>query len=908
MTRPDSVLLVRGEEALSLWPLALYGEPRAAESPSMEIGESPQVYTRRGEVQLVYTPLGSEGACQAAGEDTALEAFKRFFRLESRRRQGANAGFNERGFERELETDSGELVGRHAEIEVIERLARDTHEGIVWISGRPGIGKSYVVSRVACDLMREEDEGRLVLPYRFRVGDGRCSREAFLRFAIERLEGWARRGAACREGNENKSERRQPQDRLKGLLVALPAGRRVVFVLDGLDEIAGRDPDFAKDVPLGLRGRGVLWVCAGRGERGLPEAFRRAKAIEPFPEGLPRMSEGDIRSMLLESLNLGKLRQKLIAGDRDEGERVANTFVERVRKNADGLPIYVRYVVNDALGGKLSPEAAAPLPPSLAKYHEELLRRCSVGDLHQVTTPLAATLALAREPLTQEELTALLVRRNLVEGGERSLGTVRQALTAISTMVTLAPDPDGGEGYTLWHHSLRDHMKTSPLMTEAIATARRALAEAGLRPAGDASEKYLYRQGLSHLLDLGRRGEVLELMTEAEYVFGRLAALPASQGRRGLATDWCSWLVPSRERGALEGAAEAFRRRLEGLCASTMGDAQQSKAARLQQLLLWEVAPTLRLQLGGAPALRAVLEPLVTLSRHLASLEPENTQHLRGLSALYDNLGRLDGRAEPEKARVWYVMALGITQPLSSLDPENKEYLRDLSVLYERLGSLDSRADPQEAREWYLMALEIAQRLLSLEPENKEYLRDLSISYNNLGGLDGRTDPQKARELCLKSLEIAQRLSSLEPENTQYQCDLSILYGRLGRLDSRADPQKAREWCLMALEISQRLLSLEPENTDYLRCLLVSYGTLGDLDERTDLQNAREWYLKSLEIAQRLAALEPENVQYLRDLSISYDNLGRLDERADPQKARGWQLKSQEIRQRLVALGLQSAE
>jgi hypothetical protein len=94
------------------------------------------------------------------------------------------------------------------------------------------------------------------------------------------------------------------------------------------------------------------------------------------------------------------LRKRLVRGDRDEGDRVVNTFVQRVQKCADGLPIYVRYVVNDALAGWLSPDAGAPLPPSLAAFHERILQRCEVGDLAQVVSPLVGTLAVAREPLT----------------------------------------------------------------------------------------------------------------------------------------------------------------------------------------------------------------------------------------------------------------------------------------------------------------------------------------------------------------------------------------------------------------------------------------------------------------------------------------------------------------------------
>lgn len=484
----DSILLVRGGRVLRLWPLAVYGEPRAADSRPTGLGDTAQVYVRRGEVRLEYTPLGSEAACEAVGDQTTLDAFQRIFRLDRYRSEALAKGFSVRGFERELRKDSDQLVGRSDETERLRRLLDEPAHGVIWVSGLAGVGKSFVVARVVSELIEAAADDRLVLPYRFRVGDAeRCSRDAFVRFAVERLEAWL--GAA----NECKEEERgggKPLERLRGLIEKVPHERHVVFVLDGMDEVAQRDPDFAREVPLALRLRGVVWLCAGRPERGLPEAFRQGGALEPFPDGLPRMSAGDIRTMLLEKI--GPLRRKLLKGDRDEGDRVVNPFIERVAKNAEGLPIYVKYVVGDVLQGKLSPEPGETrLPPSLAAYHEELLRRCSVGDLHQVLTPLAATLAVAKEPLTAEELTALLVRRTMLSGGEASRERVQQAVAAMAAMVDLSPDPDGGEGYKLWHESLREHMLNSPQMSEAITTARDAMAQAGLRPAGDGAQRYL---------------------------------------------------------------------------------------------------------------------------------------------------------------------------------------------------------------------------------------------------------------------------------------------------------------------------------------------------------------------------------------------------------------------------------
>jgi WD40 repeat protein len=546
-----SVLALRrsapDSRVLTLWPLAVYGEPRLPERESAGVGDAPQMFVRR-EVQLNYTPIGSDWAGQSLGEPAALQAFQRLFRLDQAR--ALSPGFAIRGFEDDLREDAAQVVGRGEEIGHLLGLLRERSEGLIWLSGQAGMGKSFVLARAVVDLLEEGASDTLLLPYRFRAGDlDRCRRDAFLLFAIERLEAAA--GPAKAGGRPTPSVKE-----LGSLLEALPGRRRVVFALDGLDELAERDGGFVEDVCLALLRDRVLWLCAGRPERGLPEAFAGAGAIDAFPGGLPPMGAGDVRSMLLE--RIGPLRRRLLRADRDHGGRVVNAFVEHVTRRSEGLPIYVHYLVADVIAGRLSPEPGVSLPPGVDAYHAELLRRCGVGSLHQVLTPLAATLALAREPLSVEELAALLARRDVLLAGESGPPLVRQGLAAIGSMVRRAPDPDGDEGFTLWHHSLRDHLKSSPTMAEAIATARQAMAKAALRPAGDAAERYLYRQGIGHLLeDGGGPAPALGLLTDFAYLMARLRALQAP-GVSGISADWRSVLAKAPPLASEQQLWEAF--------------------------------------------------------------------------------------------------------------------------------------------------------------------------------------------------------------------------------------------------------------------------------------------------------------------------------------------------------------
>jgi hypothetical protein len=375
-----------------------------------------------------------------------------------------------------------------------------------------------------------------VLPYRFKIGnDDRCTRDNFLRFAIERFEAWPELPPAADEPTESD---RQPRllETLRALLRRLD-DRHVLFILDGLDEVTERDARFAAEVPLALHEPGVAWLCAGRPERGLAEVFTPEHAVQPFVHGLPPMDSGDIRAMLLEKI--GTRRKQLLKNDQEAGEQIINPFVERVAQAVQGLPLYVTYVVGDVLGNRFRMlDAGERLPPSLAAYHEELLRRCTVGTLHQVVTPLAATLAAAHEPLTPVALAVVLHRRTLVPDGEHGVQLVYEALSALASMLRRAFTPDGTEGYTLYHHSLRQHMCDSATTRDAVELVRQALSQAALHVGDDAAAPYLYRQGITHLLETGCTHDACGLLTSFVYLMTRLRMLSDPCGVRGLGADW----------------------------------------------------------------------------------------------------------------------------------------------------------------------------------------------------------------------------------------------------------------------------------------------------------------------------------------------------------------------------------
>ncbi len=381
----DGVWLVRGGESLSLWPMALFGHPvlSTTDGALRTLNENvAQVYVRKDVARLQFTPLGAEGVYQSEAGGTALDGFRSLFSIDRREAQSRGSEFDVPDFIQEIQRDANQAVGRIEEQAVIENSFADIEQGVVWLTGSPGIGKSFLMARVATSLMEQhEDSDTLVLPYRFRRSDAlRCSRDAFANFVIERVV-----AAGASIDRTSPEKRGKAEEKLKANLDLLSPGKKLILILDGMDEILSRDEGFAEEIPLALRYPGIYWICSGRSEERLEQAFRSQGAIRPYPDGLPKMSTQDIRGMLLEKI--GPLRKKLLINDEEKvGDKahneVSNPFVELVASRADGLPLYVKYVIGDVLASRYRVlDGREDLPESLHTYHEKMIAGLGIGDL-----------------------------------------------------------------------------------------------------------------------------------------------------------------------------------------------------------------------------------------------------------------------------------------------------------------------------------------------------------------------------------------------------------------------------------------------------------------------------------------------------------------------------------------------
>jgi tetratricopeptide (TPR) repeat protein len=182
--------------------------------------------------------------------------------------------------------------------------------------------------------------------------------------------------------------------------------------------------------------------------------------------------------------------------ERDEGER--NRFVEAVTRKSEGLPLYVRMVIEDLKAGRLTVWDEEKLPEGLKGYYEKLLERLQVSDIGTVLTSLFCILAWAKEPITEGMIKFLLQTHNLAST-QRWDELPRRALEHGHLMLQRRPTSDGEAGWMIYHDSFRQHL----LESGTVSASREWAQERWLEVCKDwkvlaSQEPSLYRYVLRH--------------------------------------------------------------------------------------------------------------------------------------------------------------------------------------------------------------------------------------------------------------------------------------------------------------------------------------------------------------------------------------------------------------------------
>ena len=624
--KPREVYLLKDQEPLGLFPLHAYGLVmlwreeeqifRAVDKPS------PMLYLRYNDRRQIpeFTALAPRSYFAQQSEEFR-EAFLSIYKLSDWRREKREAEVRSSEWQR-FGYDFHDLIEELAEGLVGRTEPQGTPEaplpsqmdqatgwvrshletgGILWISGKPGVGKSAFTAELAKQL--KADARLCVVPFFFRGGDERCSPDHFFRAARLRLS-----ETFTLPPPVDPRESRQVQ-----FIQALDAVRQkesrehqaptMLFLLDGLDEVAGQHLDFVR-LPLSLKHPRLIWICAGRHEPPLTEIFI-TEGVEQLWENaeMPPLAERDVRALVAQECD--RLRYELFKRDEpsaNSGHR--NPFIETLVERSEGLPLYIRLVIEDLAAGRLTFLDENKLPAKLQDYFERILERLKVGDIPQMLTDLLALLCWTYEPLT-EAITRDVLRPLYAAAAdwERVLaGAFRYGHVMLRRGNTL----EGVSSWSLYHESFRQHLHTTSTFRIARERANQLLLDWCSRWK-EHRQAYALRHYAAHLC-LAQRYDALCSLARDEAFFQVQAetlvdepdaplltiqkALEMAMARDDAATTTEFALAHARRLTQIESPLDALRAgRLQR--AWRIADLQGSERSTLWYLLLaWELEAT----------------------------------------------------------------------------------------------------------------------------------------------------------------------------------------------------------------------------------------------------------------------------------------------------------------------------
>ncbi len=222
--------------------------------------------------------------------------------------------------------------------------------------------------------------------------------------------------------------------------------RQLVLVVDGLDEA---EPS-SEQLPFGLPSLlpdGVYVIGTyrtGRSPRSPQSPAETFKIVAQDPSNL-----ADIREYLDAATS-----EPLLAGVLVKTGADPQQFAAALGGRCGGMWLYLRYVLEEVRIGKRNPDAVNELPSRLRDYYADQLREWRSEPAWQTgLLPLAATLAVAGEPVTADTLARLAgdLDRAAVRGWCDY--TLRPMLTATQS-ASSAP-----VRYEIYHVSFREVLK-----------------------------------------------------------------------------------------------------------------------------------------------------------------------------------------------------------------------------------------------------------------------------------------------------------------------------------------------------------------------------------------------------------------------------------------------------------------
>lgn len=367
-------------------------------------------------------------------------------------------------FERIVEERTRRFVGREFVFQAVDALLNDPAtfpSGYILIRGEPGIGKTALLSQLV------KTRGYI---HHFNVAPQNIrSTQTFLenvcvqlivRYQLDHvtLPPEASQDSAFLGQLLNEARAKQPD-------------RPVVILIDALDEAENVGlPTGANRLFLPrVLPDGVFFVMTSREQMDYRLDVDRRKDLHVRDDDPANLD--DIRAYVQNFIGTHRTMTAAIAG----WKVTEDAFIELMTSRSEGNFMYLVHVLEDILGGTLSPgtlDRIEDLPVGLRQYYERHWRTMQAQDparFESIYEPVLRLLATVREPVSLaalEEWTKLDPAR------------IRTVIREWRGFLNELASPDGGKLYRVYHTSFQDFLAEEGM---GLKPFHQRIAEAALR-------------------------------------------------------------------------------------------------------------------------------------------------------------------------------------------------------------------------------------------------------------------------------------------------------------------------------------------------------------------------------------------------------------------------------------------
>lgn len=717
------------------------------------------------------------------------------------------------------------FVGRNAELDRFKQILQDPRGQAVLVVGQAGMGKSWLLGRIAQLAEKHPDLKCGYVRYEVTPTDATdATMELMMDHAFE--------AAQAQEGSLDKTDRRRKQ------WVALfktfvPKGSEIADLVQSLR----RDPQKnARDQFLER-----LRLISKR----MPENGRALFAIDPEKEMQPRSAD----SWRLVVRELPE-KIKFLFGQRPADELVkSNTFLalSNVIRIPEGrLGVLADTEVDDLvrLRADAVGQSARVLADVASRYQGHPYAIQAVLDIVKKTGSVEG---LPRDP-TRDKV-AKTQWQQICDSGDDAIrlfeayavlevGVPDEVVEAVSGLDTIACKRlhsdvylrgllrEEGQGRRIYHAILADHILAQAKDEQAATYHRRAAvfyrtslkAAAANHTAPDALAAVRLPE---HVLAAeGQKAFVDAFVNECTRALMNLGLLDAfiSLSQRGL---------KAAEKGS---AKEAMLLGNLGQVYATRGDLDQAERMFLDALEINE-------RVGQLEGMARDYGNLGVIYKMRGNLDQGEKMHKKALE-INKKLGRFEGmarnygnlaliyrrRGDLDQAEEMHKKALEIDENLGRFEGVASQH-GNLGLIYLTSGDLD------KAEKAFRDSLKISEPAGMLQLSANQY-GNLADVYRTRGDLD------QAEKMFKKSLGINEKLGRLEGMARQYG-NLGLIYKTRGDLD------RAEEMHSKSLEIEEKLGRLEGMASDYANLGLV-------YEQRGDTARAREYWTRAVGLFEQI--------------------------------------------------------